>query len=60
MPDRIRIDRIRRAGSIVPPEISALSDDECLQRLARAIVAHDSNRLGEVARLIGRLAITIE
>jgi hypothetical protein len=38
----------------------AMSDDECLLRLAQAVEDHDSNRLDEVARLIGRLAVTIE
>jgi hypothetical protein len=37
-----------------------LSDDECLARLAHAVEEHDSSRLDEVARLIGRLAVTIE
>jgi hypothetical protein len=37
-----------------------LSDDECLPQLARAVAAHDSEHLEEVARLIGRLAVTIE
>lgn len=48
----------------VPPMISsdipALSDDECLLRLARAVAEHDSEHLDEVAGLIGRLAVTIE
>ncbi|WP_291861517.1 hypothetical protein [Bradyrhizobium sp.] len=48
------------APSIVPSDIPALSDDECLLRLARAIDEHDSDRLDEVVRLIGRLAVTIE
>jgi hypothetical protein len=37
-----------------------MSDDECLVRLSQALENHDSNHLDEVARLIGRLAITIE
>jgi hypothetical protein len=37
-----------------------MSDDECLVRLARAVKDHDSARLEEVARLIGRLAVAIE
>ena len=45
---------------IGPGGIPALSDDECLARLAEAIERHDSERLEEVARLIGRLAVTIE
>jgi hypothetical protein len=59
MPD-IPTDLIRPVPSIVPSDIPALSDDECLVRLARAVAAHDSTQLDEVARLIGRLAVTIE
>ena len=40
--------------------LAAMSDDECLARLAQAVEAHDSEHLDEVARLIGRLAVTIE
>ena len=46
--------------SIVPNDAPAISDDECLIRLAQAVEAQDSAQLEEVARLIGRLAITIE
>jgi hypothetical protein len=46
--------------SIVPADIPLLSDDECLRRLAIALDAHDSEHLDEVARLIARLAVTIE
>jgi hypothetical protein len=53
-------DRARVAPSIVPSQMPALSDDECLLRLAQAIEEHDSERLDEVARLIGRLAVAIE
>jgi hypothetical protein len=48
------------APSIIPSDIPALSDDECLDRLARAIDHHDSAHLDELARLIARLAVTIE
>jgi hypothetical protein len=44
----------------VPGKLPAMSDDECLARLARAVAAHDSDRLDEVARLIGRLVVPIE
>jgi hypothetical protein len=37
-----------------------MSDDECLIRLAQAVRDHDSEHLDELARLIGRLAVTIE
>jgi hypothetical protein len=59
MPD-IQTDLVRPVPSIVPSEIPAMSDDECLLRLAKALEDRDSERLDEVARLIGRLAVTIE
>jgi hypothetical protein len=59
MPD-IQTELVRPVPSIVPSDIPAMSDDECLVRLARAVEAHDSEHLDEVARLIGRLAVTIE
>jgi hypothetical protein len=59
MPD-IQTELVRPVPSIVPSDIRAMSDDECLVRLARAVEAHDSEHLDEVARLIGRLAVTIE
>jgi hypothetical protein len=37
-----------------------MSDDECLLRLAQAVEAHDAEHLDEVARLMARLAVTIE
>jgi hypothetical protein len=51
---------MRQVPSIVPHDIPAMSDEECLIRLAQAVQDHDSERLAEVARLIGRLAVTIE
>jgi hypothetical protein len=51
---------IRPVPSIVPSRIPAMSDDECLARLAKAVATHDSDRLDEVAQLIGRLVVTIE
>ena len=59
MPD-IQTELVRPMPSIVPSDIPAMSDDECLMRLAQAVEAHDSEHLDEVARLIGRLAVTIE
>jgi hypothetical protein len=59
MPD-IQTDFIRPVPSIVPSDLPAMSDDECLIRLARAVEERDSAHLDEVARLIGRLAVTIE
>ena len=46
--------------SIVPGDTPAMSDDECLARLAQAVAEHDTDRLDEVVRMIGRLAVTIE
>jgi hypothetical protein len=61
MSDVIQSEQMRRAPSLVPAdEVPALSDDECLERLAIAVEQHDSSQLEEVARLIGRLAVTIE
>ena len=57
---RVQVDRSEAAPSIVPAEIATLSDDECVERLARAVSSQDSERLDEVAQLIGRLAVTIE
>jgi hypothetical protein len=51
---------LKPVPSIVPSDVPAMSDDECLSRLARAVEEHDSQALEEVARLIGRLAVTIE
>jgi len=59
-PDLVQVERIKSAPSIAPLNIPALSDDECLARLALAVAAPDSSQLEEVARLIGRLAVTIE
>jgi hypothetical protein len=52
--------RLKPVLSIVPGDAPALSDDECLSRLAQVIKAADSADLDEVARLIARLAVTIE
>jgi hypothetical protein len=57
MPD---IQTARPVPSIVPGDIPAMSDQECLNRLARAVSERDSADLDEVARLIARLAVTIE
>jgi hypothetical protein len=56
----IQTDLIRPMPSIVPSDIPAMSDDECLMRLARAVENQEAVELDEVARLIGRLAVTIE
>jgi hypothetical protein len=50
----------RAIPSIVPSDVPAMSDDECLARLARAVENHDAGQLDEVARLIARLVVPIE
>jgi len=60
MENAMQAELIRPVPSLIPADIPALSDDECLARLARAVEAHDCAQLDEVARLIGRLAVTIE
>jgi hypothetical protein len=57
---RRRPDRSTPVVLMVPSEMPAMSDDECLLRLAKAVEQHDSRQLDEVARLIARLAVTIE
>lgn len=59
MPD-VLTDLLKPVPSIVPSDIPTMSDDECLARLAQAVQEHDSRQLDELARLIGRLAVTIE
>ena len=59
MPD-VLFDLLKPVPSIVPSDIPTMSDDECLVRLAQAVAEQDSDRLDEVARLIGRLAVPIE
>ena len=51
---------LKPVPSIVPSDGPAMSDDECLVRLAQALEDHDAGDLDEVARLIGRLAVPIE
>jgi hypothetical protein len=60
MQDTMQAELTRPVPSIIPGDIPALSNDECLARLARAVEKHDSTQLDEVARLIGRLLVTIE
>jgi hypothetical protein len=57
MPD---IQTERPMPSIVPCDVPGMSDDECLVRLAQAVREHDAADLDKVARLIARLAVTIE
>lgn len=48
------------APSVAEQAALAVSDEECLSRLAHAVAEHDDRRLSEVAQLIGRLAVPIE
>ena len=41
-------------------DIPAMSDDECLRRLAEIVREPDLEHLDEMAHLIARLAVTIE
>ena len=59
MPD-VAIDLIRLVPSNVSGDLPAMSDDECLVRLVQAVAEQDSDKLDEVAALMGRLAVTIE
>jgi hypothetical protein len=59
MPD-IQTDLMKAAPSIIPRDIPVMSDEECLARLAQAVREQDFDDLDELARLIGRLAVTIE
>jgi hypothetical protein len=59
MPD-IQAVLLKRMPSIVPGDMPAMSDDECLIRLAQVVEEHDSAYLDEVAKLIARLAVAIE
>lgn len=58
--DLMKPDLMKAMPSIVPSDMPSMSDDECLIRLAQAVEDRNSERLEEVARLIGRLAVTIE
>ena len=60
MGKRIEIDRVSVMPSLMPNHIPVLSDDECVARLARAVETRDPKCLQEVAKLIGRLAVTVE
>jgi hypothetical protein len=56
----IQTNLVRPLRSIVPTEIPVMSEDDCLVRLAQMVAQSDSANLDEVARLIGRLVVTIE
>jgi len=56
----ILIDLSTPQPTLVPSGVPDISDDECVRRLAKAVEEHDTGHLDEVARLIGRLAVTIE
>jgi len=48
------------ASAASSDKLAALSDDECMQRLADAVEAHDSGHLDQLAQLLSRLAVVIE
>jgi hypothetical protein len=55
----------QRTASKVEPQASNdrsnwWSDDECIEKLAALIEHRDNGNLGEIARLIGRLAVAVE
>ncbi len=58
--DLMKPDLMKPMPSIVPSDMPSMSYDECLIRLAQAVEDRNSDRLEEVVRLIGRLAVTIE
>jgi hypothetical protein len=64
MPDNqtelFKAEPFKATPSIVPGDIPAMSDDECLLRLAQVVRSQESGHLDEIAMLIGRLAVTIE
>ncbi len=64
MPDNqtefLKAELFKAVPSIVPGDIPAMSDEECLLRLAQVVRNQDSSHLDEIAMLIGRLAVTIE
>jgi hypothetical protein len=60
MKDSIGAEHTDAMPSIVPSDQVTLSDDQCVALLARAVEQQDVSHLGEVAHLIGRLAVTIE
>lgn len=60
MAKTIEANRASARPSLVPCGMPRLSDDECVARLARAVESRDPNCLQEVARLIGRLVVTVE
>ena len=51
---------LKLTPSIVPFDVFAMSDDECLRRLAEIVREPDLEHLDEMAHLIARLAVTIE
>ncbi|MGH6678287.1 MAG: hypothetical protein ACREDL_04950 [Bradyrhizobium sp.] len=60
MAKSIQADRVSATPSLVPCDMPILTDDECVARLARAVESRHPNCLQVVARLIGRLAVTVE
>ena len=60
MVETVQAHHTELAPTLVPEDIPALSDDECVELLARVIATGDLRYLDDAARLIGRLAVVIE
>lgn len=58
--DSMPITELKPTPSIVPAGAPDMSDDQCLARLAEVVREPDLEHLDEMARLIARLAVTIE
>ena len=49
-----------RLTPAVEVSVSLQSDDECVRKLAELMEHRDNKNLDEIARLIGRLVVTVE
>jgi hypothetical protein len=58
MLNQSRITQTQRQGESNKSKFS--SDDECVQKLSALLELRDRRNLGEIANLIGRLAVTVE
>ena len=45
---------------VLEVNVSLQSDDECVRKLAELVEHRDNKNLDEIARLISRLAVTVE
>jgi hypothetical protein len=51
---------LKPTPSIIPTDVLDMSDDECVARLAEIVREPNLEHLDEMARLIARLAVTME